>query len=137
LTMHDDDAHVFAALRAGARGYLVKGADGEEITRAVLAVAGGDAVYGGSVARRIVEFYSGGATDSAEQRAFPELTPREREVLGLVAEGLRNSEIAERLVLSERTVDRHVAAILGKLDVRTRTEASATAVRLGLVGQDR
>ena len=59
LTMHEDDAHVFAALRAGARGYLVKGADGEEITRAVLAVAGGDAVYGGSVARRIVDFYAG------------------------------------------------------------------------------
>ena len=65
------------------------------------------------------------------------LTPRELEVLGLVAEGLRNSEVAERLVLSERTIDRHVAAILGKLDVRTRTEASATAVRLGLVAQDR
>jgi DNA-binding NarL/FixJ family response regulator len=65
------------------------------------------------------------------------LTPRELEVLGLVAAGLRNSEVAERLVLSERTIDRHVAAILGKLDVRTRTEASATAVRLGLLAQDR
>ena len=89
LTMHEDDAHVFAALRAGARGYLVKGADGDEITRAVLAVAGGDAVYGGSVARRIVDFYAGGgATDSAEQRAFPDLTPRERDVLGAAGRGL-------------------------------------------------
>ncbi len=68
--MHEDDAHVFAALRAGARGYLVKGADGDEIIRAVLAVAGGDAVYGGSVARRIVDFFAGG-NDVAEQRAFP------------------------------------------------------------------
>lgn len=135
LTMHEDDGHVFAALRAGARGYLVKGADGEEITRAVLAVAGGDAVYGGSVARRIVAFYAGGgATDSAEQRAFPDLTPREREVLGLLAEGCRNHEIGRRLAMSEKTVRNHVSQILFKLQVPDRTAAALRARDAGLGG---
>ena len=133
LTMHEDDAHVFAALRAGARGYLVKGADGEEITRAVLAVAGGDAVYGGSVARRIVDFYAGGgAADSAEQRAFPDLTPRERDVLGLLAEGCRNHEIGRRLEMSEKTVRNHVSQILSKLQVPDRTAAALRARDAGL-----
>jgi len=81
LTMHEDDEHVFAALRAGARGYLVKGAGGEEIVRAVLAVASGDAVYGGAVARRIVAFFAGAGQESPTARAFPTLTPRERDVL--------------------------------------------------------
>jgi DNA-binding NarL/FixJ family response regulator len=134
LTMQEDDAHVFAALRAGARGYLVKGADGEEITRAVLAVAGGDAVYGGSVARRIVDFYAGGAGDSAEQRAFPDLTPRERDVLGLLAEGCRNLEIGRRLEMSEKTVRNHVSQILLKLQVPDRTAAALRARDAGLGG---
>lgn len=75
LTMHEDDEHVFAALRAGARGYLVKGSDGEEIVRAVHSVASGEAVYGGTVARRIVAFYSGRQVESPTARAFPDLTP--------------------------------------------------------------
>ena len=94
LTMHEDDEHVFAALRAGARGYLVKGADGEEIVRAIRSVASGEAVYGGAVARRIVAFYSGRQAESPTARAFPELTPLEREVLELLAAGCRNHEIA-------------------------------------------
>lgn len=132
LTMHEDDEHVFAALRAGASGYLVKGADGDEIARAVLAVANGEAVYGGSVARRIVAFYSGGADQSPTERAFPELTPREREVLELVATGCRNHEIARRLGMSEKTVRNHVSQVLLKLQVPDRTAAALKAREAGL-----
>lgn len=131
LTMHEDDEHVFAALRAGALGYLVKGADGDEIIRAVHAVAAGDAVYGGSVARRIVAFYSG-ATESPAARAFPDLTPREREVLELLAVGCRNHEIARRLGMSEKTVRNHVSQVLMKLQVPDRTAAALKAREAGL-----
>ena len=134
LTMHEDDEHVFAALKAGALGYLVKGADGDEIVRAVLAVANGDAVYGGSVARRIVSFYSGGADQSPSERAFPDLTPREREVLDLVAGGCRNHEIARRLGMSEKTVRNHVSQVLLKLQVPDRTAAALKAREAGLSG---
>ena len=132
LTMHEDDEHVFAALRAGAAGYLVKGADGDEIARSVLAVANGDAVYGGSVARRIVAFYSGGVDTSPTERAFPELTPREREVLELLAAGCRNHEIARRLGMSEKTVRNHVSQVLLKLQVPDRTAAALKAREVGL-----
>ncbi len=132
LTMHEDDTHVFAALRAGARGYLVKGADAEEILRAVRGVASGDAVYGGSVARRIVAFYSGHEAASPTERAFPELTPREREVLDLLAIGCRNHEIARRLGLSEKTVRNHVSQVLTKLHVPDRTAAAIKAREAGL-----
>jgi DNA-binding NarL/FixJ family response regulator len=113
LTMHDDDESVFAALRAGALGYLLKGADGPELVRAVLAVAAGDAVYGAPVARQIVAFYSGAHQRYAAQ-AFPDLTPRERDVLDLLAAGARNHEIARRLGLSEKTIRNHVSALLLK-----------------------
>jgi DNA-binding NarL/FixJ family response regulator len=132
LTMHEDDEHVFAALRAGARGYLVKGADGEEIVRAVQAVASGDAVYGGAIARRIVSFYAGGSSVSATARAFPDLTPREREVLELLAAGCRNHEIARRLGMSEKTVRNHVSQVLLKLQVPDRTAAALKARDAGL-----
>lgn len=132
LTMHEDDEHVFAALRAGARGYLVKGADGEEILRAVRAVAGGDAVYGGSVARRIVAFYAGSDTKTATERAFPDLTPRERDVLELLALGCRNHEISRRLAMSEKTVRNHVSQVLSKLRVPDRTAAALKARESGI-----
>lgn len=132
LTMHEDDEHVFAALRAGARGYLVKGADGEEILRAVRSVAAGDAVYGGSVARRIVAFYSGRQVESPTARAFPDLTPREREVLELLSAGCRNHEIARRLAMSEKTVRNHVSQVLTKLQVPDRTAAALRAREAGL-----
>jgi DNA-binding NarL/FixJ family response regulator len=132
LTMHEDDEHVFAALRAGARGYLVKGADGAEILGAVRTVASGGAVYGGSVARRIVAFYSGGQDESPTARAFPELTPREREVLELLAVGCRNHEIARRLAMSEKTVRNHVSQILTKLQVPDRTAAALKARETGM-----
>jgi DNA-binding NarL/FixJ family response regulator len=132
LTMHEDDAHVFAALRAGARGYLVKGSDGEEIVRAVHAVASGDAVYAGAIARRIVAFYSGRQLESPTARAFPELTPREREVLELLAAGCRNHEIARRLGMSEKTVRNHVSQVLTKLQVPDRTAAALKAKESGI-----
>ena len=134
LTMHEDDAHVFAALRAGARGYLVKGADGAEIVRAVYSVASGEAVYGGAVARRIVAFYSGRQVESPVARAFPDLTPREREVLELLAAGCRNHEIARRLGMSEKTVRNHVSQVLTKLQVPDRTAAAFKAHESGISG---
>jgi DNA-binding NarL/FixJ family response regulator len=130
LTMHDDES-VFAALRAGAQGYLLKGTNGVEVVRAVLAVAGGDAVYGAAVARRIVGFYSG-AQDRYAAHAFPDLTAREREVLELLASGARNHEIARRLGMSEKTVRNHVSAVLLKLGVPDRTAAAVKARDAGL-----
>jgi RNA polymerase sigma factor (sigma-70 family) len=132
LTMHEDDEHLFAALRAGAQGYLVKGADGDEIVRAVLAVAAGDAVYGGPVARRIVAFFSAATRETTAERAFPGLTPREREVLELLADGCRNHEIARRLTVSQKTVRNHVSQVLAKLQVPDRTAAAHRAWEAGL-----
>jgi DNA-binding NarL/FixJ family response regulator len=132
LTMHEDDEHVVAALRAGARGYLVKGADGSEIVRAVRAVAAGDAVYGRPVARRIASSFARQAGDPASARAFPDLTPREREVLELLATGCRNHEIARRLGMSEKTVRNHVSQVLLKLQVPDRTAAALKARDAGL-----
>jgi DNA-binding NarL/FixJ family response regulator len=131
LTMHADDESVFAAMRVGARGYLVKGADGPEIIRAVLAVAHGEAVFGAAVAQRIVSFYSR-QEKSYGARAFPELTGREREVLELLASGRRNHEMGRRLGLSEKTVRNHVSAILLKLQVPDRTAAAIRARDAGL-----
>jgi DNA-binding NarL/FixJ family response regulator len=131
LTMHDDDEALFGALRAGARGYLLKGADRSQIIRAVLAVADGEAVYGAAVARRIADFFTGAHRTYAAQ-LFPELTDREREVLGLVAAGCGNHEIARRLVLSEKTVRNHVSTIFYKLQVHDRAAAVAKARDAGL-----
>jgi DNA-binding NarL/FixJ family response regulator len=134
LTMHEDNQALLAALRAGARGYLLKGADRAEIIRAVLAVAAGEAVYGAAVARRITDFFAGSHRDFTAT-AFPELTERERDVLGLVAAGCGNHDIARRLVLSEKTVRNHVSAIIVKLQVRDRAAAVAKARDAGL-GKD-
>jgi len=128
LTMHADDASVLAALRAGARGYLIKGADRAELVRAIAAVADGDAVYGAPIAGRIVGLLSG----AEDQTAFPELTDRERDVLDLMAAGLRNHGIAERLGLSEKTVRNHVSNVLLKLQVPDRTAAALKAREAGL-----
>lgn len=131
LTMHEDDEHVLAALRAGARGYLVKGAEAEEIVRAVLAVAEGGAVYGASVARRVVASHTRPGEPTA---AFPDLTPRERDVLGLIAAGRRNHDIAGRLGMSEKTVRNHVSQVLLKLGVPDRTAAALKAREAGIHG---
>jgi DNA-binding NarL/FixJ family response regulator len=131
LTMHDDDEAVFAAMRSGASGYLLKGADRDDIVRAVLSVARGDAVYGPSVARRIVDFFTGTSRTYSAQ-VFPELTDREREVLDLIAAGHGNHEVARRLVLSEKTVRNHVSAILTKLQFTDRATAIVKARDAGL-----
>jgi DNA-binding NarL/FixJ family response regulator len=131
LTMREDNEALFSALRAGARGYLLKGADRTEIIRAVLAVASGEAVYGPAVARRITEFFTGAQRDYAAN-VFPELTDREREVLALVGAGCGNHDIARRLSLSEKTVRNHVSSIMLKLQVRDRAAAVARARDAGL-----
>jgi DNA-binding NarL/FixJ family response regulator len=131
LTLHDDDESLFAALRAGARGYLLKGADRAELVRAILSVAAGEAVYGPAVATRIVQFFTGAREEFAAQ-VFPELTDRERDVLSLLAQGSRNSEIATALGLSDKTVRNHVSNVLLKLQVPDRTAAALKARESGL-----
>jgi DNA-binding NarL/FixJ family response regulator len=124
LTMHAEDETVIAALRAGARGYLLKGAERDEIVRAVLTVASGGTVYDGSVGRRISDFVS---RPLRPGKAFTQLTDREHEVLEQVAAGRSNHEIAALLHLSEKTVRNNVATILAKLAVRDRAALVARA----------
>jgi DNA-binding NarL/FixJ family response regulator len=131
LTMLEDDESVFQAMRAGARGYLLKGADQEEIERAVAAVARGEAIFGPDLARRIADFFAAGGPASPEL-AFPELSEREREVLSLVADGMTNPEIARRLFLSPKTVRNHVSNIFTKLQVADRAHAIVRARDAGL-----
>ena len=132
LTMSDDDDSVFAALRAGARGYLLKEADADDILRAVRAVAAGEAVFGPRIADRVIAFFSSAGLRGAAATPFPQLTDREREVLDLVARGCDNPTIARRLFLSEKTVRNHVSACLTKLQVASRAEAVAAARDAGL-----
>jgi DNA-binding NarL/FixJ family response regulator len=134
LTMYEDDDSIFAALRAGARGYLLKGADRAEIVRAVRSVASGEAIFGPAIARRLVGYFSMPRPDAAGQ-AFPELTEREREILELIARGLSNTAISERLVLSPKTVRNHVSNIFSKLQVAGRAEAIVRAREAGLGGE--
>jgi DNA-binding NarL/FixJ family response regulator len=134
LTMCDDDDSVFAALRAGARGYLLKEAESNDILRAVRAVAGGEAVFGPRIADRVIAFFSTAGLRGGAATPFPQLTDREREVLDLVARGCDNPTIARRLFLSEKTVRNHVSACLTKLQVASRAEAVALARDAGLGG---
>ncbi len=131
LTMHADDETVMRALRAGAHGYLLKGADRDEIVRAVLTVAAGGTTYGGEVGRRLNEQIRSGGT-AAVTKVFTELTDREHEILEQVAIGRGNHEIADRLFLSEKTVRNNVAMILSKLHLRDRAAAVAKARDRGL-----
>ena len=130
LTTSDDDDAIFAALRAGARGYLLKDADKETIRTAVAAVARGEAVFGPGVGERVVGFFA--AAKSSAITAFPGLSIREREVLDLIARGLDNTTIARRLVLSEKTVRNNVSNILNKLQVADRAHAIVVAREAGL-----
>ena len=131
LTMFEDDDSVFAAMRAGAQGYLVKGADGPEVLRAITSVAGGEAIFGPSVARRVLAYLTR-PLSAQDERVFPDLTGREREVLELVAAGLGNAAIAHRLSLSPKTVRNNVSSIFAKLQVADRAEAIVRARRAGL-----
>jgi DNA-binding NarL/FixJ family response regulator len=130
ITMFDDDS-VFGAMRAGARGYILKGAEGEETLRAIRAVANGEAIFSPAIAQRVMQFLAQPSSPGA-QASFPELTAREHNVLALVAEGLTNSAIAERLVLSSKTVRNYVSSILDKLQVADRTAAIIRARDAGL-----
>jgi len=133
LTMFEDDDSVFAAMRAGARGYLLKGADRAEIGRALDTVAHGEVVFSASIASRVLGFFAGSA-GAAGPVPFGQLTDREREVLDLVARGLTNAEIARRLVVSDKTVRNHVSNVFAKLHVASRAEAVARARDAGLGG---
>lgn len=129
LTMLEGDDSVFAAMRAGARGYLLKGADRSEILRALDAVGRGEVVFSPAVAQRVLTWFSSGPPSGA---AFPTLTEREVEVLDLVARGLTNAEIARRLVVSDKTVRNHVSNVFSKLHVSDRAAAVARARDAGL-----
>ncbi|HET6626083.1 MAG TPA: response regulator transcription factor [Nocardioidaceae bacterium] len=131
LTMHDDDESVYGAMRAGASGYLLKGADGSELVSTLMTLASGGTVFGASVARRIVGFFLEDSQKHA-QGSFPQLTTRERQVLDLLAAGRRNSAIAAQLTLSEKTVRNHLSAILSKLQVEDRSAAIVRARQAGL-----
>ena len=142
VTMFDDDETVFAAMRAGARGYLLKDADREELLRAVNAVHRGEAIFSPAIAQRMVQYFAdlsgrasapsrSGAGASGSARPFPELTERECEVLELIAQGQNNPAIAERLVLSVKTVQNHVSNILSKLQSLDRAQAIVRAREAG------
>ncbi|HEV2358333.1 MAG TPA: response regulator transcription factor [bacterium] len=132
LTIYTDDDRVFRALQAGARGYLLKDASPEEILRGVRAVRDGEGIlHPGLVGRVIREFTRVAEPDPERAQRFSELTAREREVLDLLAEGLRNHDIAARLSIAEKTVKHHISSILSKLQLNHRTEAALLASRLG------
>jgi len=133
VTMFEDDDSVFAAMRAGARGYVLKGADAEEVLKVVAAVAGGEAHFGPEIARRLMGFFSA-PKPAAPSEAFPELTAREAEVLDLIAQGLNNQDIARRLYLSPKTVRNHISNIFLKLQVADRAQAIVRAREAGLGG---
>jgi DNA-binding NarL/FixJ family response regulator len=131
LTMFDDDDTVFGAMRAGAQGYLLKGADQAEIDRAIRAVVAGEAIFSPGVAQRVLGYF---AAPPPVADPFPELTAREREVLDLMAAGERNQTIADRLFLSPKTVANHISSIFVKLAVADRSAAIVRARRGGLGG---
>ena len=132
LTMSEDDETVFQAMRAGARGYLLKGAGQEEILRAIRSVSNGEVVFGAAIARRVAEFFAGGQSSAPTHYAFPQLTSREREILGLLAAGRSNPQIATTLFLSPKTVRNNVSNIFTKLQVADRAEAIIRARNAGL-----
>lgn len=132
LTMLEDDDSVFAAMRAGARGYLLKDAGRDELRRAIEAVASGESIFGASVARRVMAYFAAGGDALHAVRPFPELTKREYEILELIARGLSNPLIAHRLGLSDKTVRNNVSTILNKLQVIDRAQVIVRAREAGM-----
>ena len=130
LTRMEDEESVFAAVRAGARGYLLKGARRAEIARAVQAVGAGEVIFGPGIADRVMAYFAGVRRPAAD--AFPDLTDRERVVLGLIAEGKENGEIARQLALSVKTVRNHASNIFTKLQVAHRAQAIVKAREAGM-----
>ena len=131
VTMFEDDDSVFAAMRTGARGYLLKDADQDELVRAVRAVYSGEAIFSQAIAQRLIHYFAA-LPQSAAAIAFPELTEREREILHLIARGDSNATIAQRLSLSLKTVQNHVSNIFSKLQVADRAQAIVRAPDAGL-----
>ncbi|HEY6411440.1 MAG TPA: response regulator transcription factor [Ktedonobacteraceae bacterium] len=131
LTMLEDDDSVFGAMRAGARGYLLKGAGKGEVLRAITVVAHGEAIFSPQIAQRLMQYFVN-MRPVIPQQAFPDLTEREREVLGLIIEGKSNTQIAESLVLSPKTVSNHISNIFSKLQVVDRAQAVSRARQAGL-----
>lgn len=132
LTMYDDDATVFTAMQAGARGYLLKGAEQDEIVTAVRAVVSGQVIFGPAVAARVLGYFA--APPAPRPDPFPELTERERQILDLLAAGRRTAAIAEALFLSPKTVSNHLTSIFAKLEVADRAAAIVRAREGGLGG---
>lgn len=130
VSMFDDDDNVFAAMQAGARGYLLKGAAPEDLLRGVEAVARGEALFGPGIAQRLMRYFA--RAPRSGPLPFPELTDREREILARIGQGQRNPAIAHSLELSEKTVRNHITSIFSKLQVGSRAEAAQRAQEAGL-----
>lgn len=131
VTMFEDDASVFTAMKAGARGYILKDADKPEILRAITAVGHGEAIFSPAIAGRVLDYFTS-PRPAATAVAFPQLTDREREILDLIAQGHGNQDIARRLVLTHSTVRNYVSSIFSKLQVAGRAQAIVQARRAGL-----
>lgn len=133
LTMYEDDDLVFSAMRAGARGYILKGSSPEDVGRAIRSVAAGEILLGAPIARRVADYFTGRLS---QEQTFPELSDRERETLELLAQGLSNKEMASKLYLGEKTVRNYVSDIYSKLQVASRAEAVVKAREAGLGRSD-
>jgi DNA-binding NarL/FixJ family response regulator len=131
VTMYEDDHSVFTAMRAGARGYLLKGASPDEVLRAIQAVGSGEAIFSPSIATRLIDFFAN-LQPTALPQALPELTEREHEILTLIAQGQSNAAIAKQLGLSNKTVSNYVSNIFSKLQVADRAQAMLRARQAGL-----
>jgi DNA-binding NarL/FixJ family response regulator len=131
VTLFEDDDSVFAALRAGARGYLLKDANEVEVLRAIRAVSSGDAIFSATIAQRLLDFFASPRPAQAVL-PFPDLTDREREILTLIAQGRKNAEIAQSLVISAKTVRNYISSIFSKLQVADRAQAIIRAREAGL-----